>query len=61
MKLTVDIEARDGAARTGVVTTPGRFAVPSFMPVGSARAVRALSSADLEDLASRWCSATPTT
>ena len=46
MKLAVDIEARDGAARTGVVTTPrGRFTVPCFMPVGTRGAVRALESA----------------
>ena len=50
MKLTVDIEARDGAARTGVVTTP-RAASPCRPSCRSARgAVRALSSADLEDL-----------
>jgi len=51
VKLAVDIEARDGAARTGVVTTPrGRFTVPCFMPVGTRGAVRALSSTDLEEL-----------
>jgi queuine tRNA-ribosyltransferase len=51
VKLAVDIEATDGAARTGVVTTPrGRYHVPCFMPVGTRGAVRTLTSADLEGL-----------
>lgn len=37
------IEARSGAARAGVVTTPhGEFHTPSFMPVGTQGAVKAL-------------------
>jgi queuine tRNA-ribosyltransferase len=49
--LTVDVEATDGAARTGVVATPrGRYRVPCFMPVGTRGAVRTLTSADLEAL-----------
>ena len=51
MKLAVDIDATDGAARAGVVETArGRYRVPCFMPVGTRGAVRTLSSADLEDL-----------
>ncbi len=38
------IEARDGAARAGVLTTPrGAIATPAFMPVGTAGTVKALS------------------
>jgi queuine tRNA-ribosyltransferase len=49
--LTLEITARDGAARTGVVTTPrGQYATPLFMPVGTRGAVRTLTSADLESL-----------
>jgi queuine tRNA-ribosyltransferase len=45
------VDATDGAARTGTVTTArGNFATPCFMPVGTRAAVRTLSSADLEDL-----------
>jgi queuine tRNA-ribosyltransferase len=45
------VDATDGAARTGTVTTArGSFATPCFMPVGTRAAVRTLSSADLEDL-----------
>ena len=51
MSLDFEITARDGAARTGVVTTPrGTYCTPLFMPVGTRGAVRTLSSADLEDL-----------
>ena len=49
--LRFDVEATDRAARAGVVTTArGSFATPCFMPVGTRGAVRAVSSADLEDL-----------
>ncbi|MGH9066287.1 MAG: tRNA guanosine(34) transglycosylase Tgt [Acidimicrobiales bacterium] len=45
------VEATDGEARTGrVETARGSFATPCFMPVGTRGSVRALSSADLEDL-----------
>ena len=51
MSVTFRVEATDGAARSGVVTTPrGSFRTPCFMPVGTRGAVRALSMADLEDL-----------
>ncbi|HEX2701610.1 MAG TPA: tRNA guanosine(34) transglycosylase Tgt [Acidimicrobiales bacterium] len=49
--LQLRIEATDGTARAGVVTTArGSFRTPCFMPVGTRGAVRALSPADLEDL-----------
>ncbi len=51
MRLTVDIEARDGAARTGTVTTArGSFRTPLFMPVGTRAAVRAMTVEQLEQL-----------
>ncbi len=51
MTLTLAVEATDGEARAGVVTTArGSFPTPCFMPVGTQGAVRALSSADLEEL-----------
>ncbi len=49
--LQIIIEATDGDARAGVVSTArGSFATPCFMPVGTRGAVRAVSTADLEDL-----------
>lgn len=51
MSLTYEIEASDGAARAGLVTTSrGRVRTPCFMPVGTRGSVRALSTADLETL-----------
>ncbi len=51
MTLRIDLDGTDGAARAGVVTTArGTFRTPCFMPVGTRGAVRAVSSADLEDL-----------
>ena len=45
-----EISATDGAARTGLVTTPhGTIATPAFMPVGTQGAVKALTPAQLED------------
>jgi queuine tRNA-ribosyltransferase len=45
------VEAVDGRARAGTVTTArGTFRTPCFMPVGTRGTVRTLSSADLEDL-----------
>jgi queuine tRNA-ribosyltransferase len=47
----MEVAATDGDARTGTITTArGSFRTPCFMPVGTRGAVRALSSADLEDL-----------
>ncbi|WPP06035.1 tRNA guanosine(34) transglycosylase Tgt [Methylocella tundrae] len=38
-----DIAATDGAARTGVITTPrGKIRTPAFMPVGTAATVKAM-------------------
>lgn len=51
MKLTVDLDGTDGAARTGTIRTPrGSLPTPLFMPVGTRGAVKTLTSADLEDL-----------
>ena len=41
--LTFDVSARDGAARTGVLTTGrGEIHTPAFMPVGTAGTVKAM-------------------
>ncbi len=49
--LSFAVDATDGAARAGVVTTArGTFRTPVFMPVGTRAAVRTLTSADLEQL-----------
>ena len=51
MKLHLEIEASDGAARVGTVRTArGTFHTPVFMPVGTRGTVRALTTADLEQL-----------
>jgi queuine tRNA-ribosyltransferase len=51
VKLSIDITATDGAARTGTVTTPrGAYRTPVFMPVGTRGAVRNLGTDDLEAL-----------
>jgi queuine tRNA-ribosyltransferase len=51
VKLAIEVAATDGSARTGTITTPrGILPTPLFMPVGTRGAVKALSSADLEDL-----------
>ena len=43
-----EIAGRDGAARTGRVTTAhGSFATPAFMPVGTAATVKGMSAADV--------------
>ena len=49
--LKIDVTHTDGAARRGVITTPrGTFETPCFMPVGTRASVKALSTADLEEL-----------
>ncbi|MBV8461857.1 MAG: tRNA guanosine(34) transglycosylase Tgt, partial [Acidimicrobiales bacterium] len=49
--LRLEVTARDGDARSGVVRTArGTFPVPAFMPVGTRGAVKALDSADLDAL-----------
>jgi queuine tRNA-ribosyltransferase len=51
MSLAFTASATDGSARTGTVTTArGSFTTPCFMPVGTRGTVRAVSTADLEDL-----------
>jgi len=50
-KVTLDVVARDGDARTGVARTArGSYRTPCFMPVGTRGVVRHLSAVDLEDL-----------
>jgi queuine tRNA-ribosyltransferase len=45
------VEAVDGAARAGIVTTVrGSFATPVFMPVGTRGSVKAIDARDLEGL-----------
>jgi queuine tRNA-ribosyltransferase len=45
------IDARDGAARAGVLTTPhGDVATPAFMPVATYGAVRGIDSAALREI-----------
>lgn len=49
--LRLDVEARSGSARAGVISTGrGSFRTPTFMPVGTRGSVRTLSAADLEGL-----------
>lgn len=49
--VTLEIAARDGAARTGVATTAnGTYRFPAFMPVGTRGAIKYLSAADYEQL-----------
>ena len=51
MKLHIDVDATDGAARTGTVTTHrGQFQTPVFMPVGTRGTVRAVTTRDMENL-----------
>ncbi|MGN6694642.1 MAG: tRNA guanosine(34) transglycosylase Tgt [Aquihabitans sp.] len=49
MKLHIQLDATDGAARTGSITTPrGVLPTPLFMPVGTRASVKALDAADLD-------------
>ena len=51
MTLRFELDATAGTARAGTVTTRrGTYRTPCFMPVGTRGAVRAVSTADLEDL-----------
>lgn len=53
MKLTVEVHARDGAARNATVgTARGRIEVPTFMPVGTRGTIRALTTHELSGLGS---------
>jgi queuine tRNA-ribosyltransferase len=48
MKLSIQLDATDGAARTGTITTPrGVLPTPLFMPVGTRASVKALDADDL--------------
>jgi queuine tRNA-ribosyltransferase len=48
MRLSIDVHATDGAARTGTIATPrGPLPTPLFMPVGTRASVKALAGADL--------------
>ena len=45
------LDARDGAARTGVIATPrGTIRTPAFMPVGTAATVKAMMPGQVRDL-----------
>jgi queuine tRNA-ribosyltransferase len=49
--IRVEVVARDGAARAGMVHTPrGSYPIPTFMPVGTRGAVKALDSIDMDQL-----------
>lgn len=49
--VTMDVTAREGAARTGIATTArGSYRTPCFMPVGTRGAIKYLSAADYESL-----------
>lgn len=55
MKLTLDIAATDGAARTGTVQTArGSYRTPLFMPVGTRGTIRAATTSDLERLGAEF-------
>jgi queuine tRNA-ribosyltransferase len=54
------VEARDGAARAGLLlTTHGSLETPAFMPVGTYGAVKAMSPDELEALGRKSCWAIP--
>jgi len=51
VRLKIDVEAADGAARTGAVATArGTFRTPVFMPVGTRGSIRALMTHELASL-----------
>jgi queuine tRNA-ribosyltransferase len=53
-KVSLDITARDGDARTGIATTHrGSYETPCFMPVGTRGAIKYLSARDYADLGAR--------
>lgn len=48
MKFSFALHATDGAARTGVISTPrGEIRTPAFMPVGTAATVKAMKPEDV--------------
>ncbi len=51
MRLSIELEATDGQARAGRITTPrGVIPTPVFMPVGTRGAVKLLDTMDLDAL-----------
>ena len=51
MTLEIAMDASDGAARAGTVTTArGTFRTPCFMPVGTRGSIRTLAADDIESL-----------
>ena len=49
------IQAKDGAARTGILHTPrGEIRTPAFMPVGTAGTVKAMLPQSVRET-SRYC------
>jgi queuine tRNA-ribosyltransferase len=49
--VTIEIEARDGEARAGILRTPhGRVETPTFMPVGTKGTVKGLTPGDLRSV-----------
>ncbi len=52
VKTTIALEATDGRARAGTLSTPrGALSTPVFMPVGTRAAVKTLDTGDLDALA----------
>ncbi|MFM7069868.1 MAG: tRNA guanosine(34) transglycosylase Tgt [Actinomycetes bacterium] len=52
MKLTLDVDATDGAARTGtIVTGRGAIRTPVFMPVGTQGSIRSVTTHEVAKLA----------
>jgi queuine tRNA-ribosyltransferase len=52
--VSIAIEARDGAARTGYLSTPhGEVQIPAFMPVGTRAAVKAMGPDEIWSLGYR--------
>lgn len=50
MGFSFELNATDGAARTGVITTPrGDIRTPAFMPVGTAATVKAMRPENVRD------------
>ncbi len=50
MEFSFDLKARDGKARTGVISTPrGEIRTPAFMPVGTAATVKAMLPGSVRD------------
>ncbi|CAN5535241.1 tRNA guanosine(34) transglycosylase Tgt [soil metagenome] len=50
-RLSFEIDARDGAARTGVIATAhGEIPTPAFIPLATKASVRGLSAAEVEAL-----------